>query len=130
MNRLSRIPIHPLLFASYPVLALYAVNVHEVTSAVIWRPLFISLAGALLLLAILFGVLRNLPRAALIASIGLLLFFTYGRLYDALKNTPLVDLNVVRHRYLLILFIALLLAGIWLSLRRLKIRGRPPPFST
>jgi hypothetical protein len=56
---MQKVPFYPLLFAVYPVLALYAYNVREVPGSIIWRPLFLSLAGAVLLYCIFKLVIRN-----------------------------------------------------------------------
>ncbi len=42
------VPLHPLLFAAYPALALLAYNLREVQPGVIWRPLAFSLASCFL----------------------------------------------------------------------------------
>jgi hypothetical protein len=120
MPHLSKVPFHPILFALFPTITLYAYNIHEVPGSVIWRPLLISLAGALLFLVLLRLLLRDWLKAALITSFLLLLFFTYGRVYDYLKTTPLASLNIVRHRYLAMLFIALLILAIWFTLKLIR----------
>jgi len=120
MHNLAKIPFHPLLFALFPTIALYAYNIHEVSSSVIWRPLLISLAGAILSLVVLRLLIRDWLKAALITSFVLLLFFTYGRVYDYLKTTPLATMNVVRHRYLIAIFTGLLFLAVWLMLKRIR----------
>ena len=120
MQHLSKIPFHPLLFAFFPTLALYAYNIHEVSSSVLWRPLAISLVAAALLLGILRLIFRDWHRAAFFASVLLIIFFSYGRIYDALNSTSLVDLNIVRHRYLVIVFLCLFILLAWLTLRYLR----------
>jgi len=120
MIRFSKIPFHTLLFALYPVLALFAVNIREVSNSVIWRPLFISLTGAILLLVVTRLILRDWLKASLITSFIIILFYTYGRLYEVLKTTPLAAMNVVRHRYLAVLFVVILALGSWLMIRTIR----------
>ncbi len=120
MTRLSKIPFHPFLFAVYPVVALYAVNIREVSSSVIWRPLLLSLVGMILLLVILGLMIRNWFKASLITSGCLFLFFTYGRVYNGLKTTPLVDLNIIRHRYLVVVFLVFLVLISWVILEKVR----------
>ena len=106
-----------MLLAVYPVLALYAVNIKEVLSSAIWRPLLLSIAVTILLFLILRIILGDWHKAALIASLILLVFFTYGRIYDYLRTTHLADINIVRHRYLALFFCILLALISWWILR-------------
>ncbi len=117
MKRLLNIPFHPLFFSIYPTLALYAVNIHEVSSFVIWRPLIIILIAASLLLLTSRLVLHNWQKASLVSSFIIMLFFSYGRLYELLKTTPLVEMNIVRHRYLVPIFMIIIITGGWLMMR-------------
>ena len=89
---------YPLLFAAFPILFLYAYNINETSASQIWLPLVISVAAALVLWAVLSIVLRSLSKAGLATAIFLLLFFSYGHLYDALGTWGRV---VPKHAYLL-----------------------------
>lgn len=120
MSHLQKIPYHSLLFAAYPVLALSAVNIHEIAPAIVWRPLAIILIATMILLCIMRLLLRDWNKASLITSLIVLLTFTYGRLYEFLKATPLVETGLARHRYLVLLFLALLATGTWLILKQIK----------
>ncbi len=111
MSRLQKFPFHPLLLATYPVLALLAINIHEVSISVVWRPLVVVLVATIILLVVFRLLLHEWHKAALITSFGLVLFFTYGHLYDLLKTTSLVETGFIRHRYLVILFLALWIAA-------------------
>src|SRR5262249_15513963 len=46
IGRLARAPIYPLLFAAYPILALFAQNAREVRAVELVLPLAGTLAGA------------------------------------------------------------------------------------
>jgi hypothetical protein len=120
MSRLQKFPFHSLLFAAYPVLALLAINIHEVAPAIVWRPLAIILVTTMSLLCILRLLVRDWDKASLITSLIVLLTFTYGRLYEFLKTTALVETGLARHRYLVLLFLALLASGTWLILKHIK----------
>ena len=75
---LSRVPIHPLLFAAYAVLYLYSVNLDAVLPVDAGAPLGRSLLGAAALL-IVFGLLfRDSRRGAVVASALVIAFFAYG----------------------------------------------------
>jgi hypothetical protein len=71
-------PIHPLLFAAYAVLFLFAENVAEVGLRDVVPPLGRSVIGAALALAVAGFLLRDLRRGAIVASALLAAFFGYG----------------------------------------------------
>ena len=94
--------VHPLLFAVFFVLAFYSANVTEAAFSEIWIPLFAALGFALLMLLIAFlliGLILKLQtppessqpyriwdikKAAIVASIIIVLNFTYGHILAAL----------------------------------------------
>lgn len=90
--------IHPILFALYPILFLYAHNLKEMAANQIFMVLGISL-GLALLAWFLFGLLlKNWAKAGLATSLLALLFFTYGHFYSLLER---VGGFVPGHGYLL-----------------------------
>jgi hypothetical protein len=110
---LKRIPIHPLLFIIFPVIALLGHNITEVPVNVIVRPLIIALAGMLVLFGAAYLALRDILKAGLVVTLFLALFFTYGQLYNFLKDTPPVVAGLLaRHRYVIILYTGLFILGL------------------
>jgi hypothetical protein len=90
-------PIHPLFFAAYPVLFLYAQNLREglTFGDAVW-PLVVCLVASLALLAVAAAAFRDLHKGALISSVLLLLFFSYGHVLDyAAGRTIFSDWNFV-----------------------------------
>jgi len=78
-RRLPRpLPVHPLLFAVYPVLFLYSQNVGEVAPGDVLAPLLVVLAGALGLLVVLSLLFRDPRRAAIVVSLLALGALSYG----------------------------------------------------
>jgi hypothetical protein len=77
-------PFHPLLFAAFPLLALYAKNAGEVPLQQLIRPLGLALAGTLGVWALFLLVMRNVRKAALTASAVVALFFSYGHILNLL----------------------------------------------
>jgi hypothetical protein len=76
------IAYHPLLFAGFPVLALFAANVREgVSVADVVPSLLVVLASTGLLLAAVAAAFRSLARAAIVISGCVVLFFSYGHLW-------------------------------------------------
>ena len=120
LQKLQALPLHPLFFAAYPVLALVGININEVEPTVLWRPLFVLLSAAVLLLALFGLVSREWHRAALLLSILLFLFFTYGHLYAYLKKIDINGFIPGRHRYMLPLWIGIGTLAAWWVLRKLR----------
>ena len=75
--------VHPLLFAMFPVLALYAHNVAEVSPSEIVLPTATVLGSTLLLLLLSGVILRDIRKAGIVLSILLALFFSYGHILTA-----------------------------------------------
>src|SRR5688572_9711109 len=115
---LQRIPIHPFLFAVYPILALLAINISEVDPSSGWRPLLLSMVTAGLLTLSLYAIFRDWRRAALLSAIVLILFYSYGHVYILLKGVEINGLYLFRHRMLLPLWIVLGVFLVWWVSRR------------
>lgn len=111
-------PFHPLLFTTYPILALLAANIIEVEIQVSIRALGISLFGTILILCLVRVICGSWRRAALIASFVALWFFSYGHVYQILRKVPLLGMYLGRHRYLVILYGVLFVLGLWLIFKR------------
>ncbi|HUG47470.1 MAG TPA: hypothetical protein VMP67_03555 [Candidatus Limnocylindria bacterium] len=77
---LPPLALHPLLFAAYAVLFLYAENIQLVSTSEVLAPLFWSVAAAGVLLVVASLLLRDVRRGALLASGLLIVFFGYGHL--------------------------------------------------
>lgn len=119
-NQGVRIPVlHPLLLAAYPVLALLSHNIEEVQTKVAWRPLLISIAIAMILFVLLRLVFRSKHSAGLATSVILLLFFSYGHVYEIFEGQKFLGLTLGRHRYLVICYLLLLVGSlVWISLKQ------------
>lgn len=116
INRLRQWALHPLLFAVYPVLALLASNISQVKPSAAVRPLGLSIAAAFVLWGLLFLFLRDVRRSALLVTWWLMLFFTYGHVYNFLEQNSALG----RHRLLLPIWIFLAVAGSWWLIKKIK----------
>ena len=118
LSWLQRFPLHPFLFAIYPVLALLAFNISEVDYSSGFRPLVLSILVAGLLILIFYLAYRDWRRTALISTILLILFFSYGHIYILLKGVEVGGFYLFRHRTLVPIWIILTALAIWWVSRR------------
>ena len=103
--------IHPFLFAIFPVIFVYANNIHYLPIVEIVIPLGISLGIAIVLWLVLSFPLDK-KKSGFIVSIALVLFFTYGHLYVFLNYDSGIESELTRHRYLLPLYVGLFIIGV------------------
>lgn len=80
------IPIHPFLFAIYPVLFLYAQNMDLTPLTEALRPMALVAGIAIPLFVVLWAVLKDGARAGLLVTLTALLFFSYGHFVDVLEG--------------------------------------------
>jgi hypothetical protein len=113
-----KFPFYPWLLALYPALALLAHNVAEVQVSAALRPLLASLLLVTVIFLVFLLILRDAGKSALCAALCLLLFFSYGHVYQALRGLS-GDALLGRHRYLAPLYFGLLILGMW-GIRQLK----------
>lgn len=120
MKRLETLVLHPFLFAAFPVLSLYSVNLEEAPPSRITTPLILSLGGTGLVLGIAWLLLRSVGRAGLIASIAVFVIFAYGAAHAALSGATLGGLIWGRHLVLIPAWFALGVGASLLALRAHK----------
>ncbi len=119
---MRRLPVHPLLFATFPVLFLFVQNAERVRLGKVTSSLLVVLVctTAVTLLAAL--VLRDVRRGALVGSGFAILSLSYGHVYTAVQDKAIVGLVVGRDMFLLPLW-ALLGIGVLVFARRLRSVG-------
>jgi len=115
MKRIQNIEFYPFLFAVYPTLALLGHNIEEIKPVVAVRAFLITL----LVIAICFGVLawllKDRSKAAVVSTLGALLFFSYGHVYNGVKQISTVATLLGRHRILAPVWLVLFVLGvIWI----------------
>ncbi|GMR11349.1 MAG: hypothetical protein BMS9Abin28_2179 [Anaerolineae bacterium] len=119
MTRLiERVPVYVLWLALLPVVTLLASNLGQVRPTIGYRALALSALLALILLVLFRLILGDWSRAGLLTSLGLLLFFSYGHVYNALRSVELAGTTLGRHRFLLPAWMVLGAVGAWLIWKR------------
>jgi len=78
--------IHPFLFAIFPIIALFSVNVNSVFPKEIVFPLFLVIIVTFLIWIVLGFLLKSRIKSGFIVSISLILFFSYGHIYILLDE--------------------------------------------
>jgi len=101
----KNIVIHPFLFGLFPVLFLYSHNIGQLKFSETLLPSAITLVFTTVILTVLWlSLRRNIKKAGVITSIILILFFSYGHVYELIKEIKIGNFLIGRHRYLMILF--------------------------
>ena len=82
----NTLPIHPLLFAAFPLLAYFAHNIGKIPVQEIFRPLAMAMLGTVVAWLCFLLMTRQVRKAAFAASIVVLLFFSYGHIMSLLPQ--------------------------------------------
>jgi len=101
---------HPALFAVAAILSLYAHNQEQLAAKNIIMPLVFALTAAMALFFLLKLIIRDSGKAALIASLAVFLFFSYGSIYAPFESFAVNGVIVGRIRYFLPLYLGLFFA--------------------
>jgi hypothetical protein len=117
MKKVTSLKVYPFLLAVYPLLALWNHNVTFVDFESVFRSLVVTLLATFLMWLVFRLLLRDGRKAGLLATIGVLLFFSYGHVFLFLKSQ---FEGLFHHRYLLSVFGGVLLLAAWLVTKRLK----------
>ncbi len=116
---------HPVLFAAVPIVSLAAHNAQEISPLAGTRALLILVVGTLLALLVLQRWIGDKQRCAMLCSLFILLFFSYGHVYYGLVTQSSFNLfsrlGLIGNHWLLgsvwILLFAVIVFGILRSQR-------------
>ena len=115
---LRQIPAHTFFITAYQIVSLLAFNIDQIYAQNALKPLLISLIAMVIVLFVLRILTKNWQLAGVLASLLVIWFFLYGRLYTPLKSVSIFGFVLGRHRYLLIVWSGLILAvAFWLTKR-------------
>jgi hypothetical protein len=113
--------IHPFLFGLFPILFLYSYNIAELPFTEILLPSAIVLGFTVVVFILLWLILkRDGKKSGMIASCFLILFFSYGRIYDLIQGAAIGTFIIGRHRYLMILWAVLFVLAVYFTIRTRK----------
>jgi hypothetical protein len=120
MKNTKPFPFHILLIGVYPILALFALNIQEITAISGLRALILSAAFAMILFLVYKLIQGDWHKAGLSASLTVILFFSYGHIYQAIRGSGDLGNTLGRHRYLLPVLAAFFIAGLYWIARKMK----------
>ena len=104
MNIKRKIIIHPFLFAIFPVLFLFSHNIDQASFFDTLLPSAISFGFTIMLVSFLSFILRDVNKAGIISTLFLILFFSYGHIYNLKLTWHIGQFFIGRHRYLMIVW--------------------------
>lgn len=113
----SRSKIYPFLAAIYPILTLWNQNILFVDFSSVFRSLIVSVIAAAFVWLSFRLLLKDWQKAGLMATLSILLFFSYGHVYLFVGEQWA---GLAHHRYILGFYVGLLLLGCWLIVRKIK----------
>ena len=119
-DRLSAFPWHSLLVALYAPVGLGAHNIGQIPLGFIPRAVIFSGLLAIILLFAGWFFLRNWQVAGIVATIILILFLSYGHLYNFLEGLEIGGFFIGRHRYLAAAWLVVACVGIWWATRKAR----------
>jgi hypothetical protein len=102
---------HPFLIALFPILMLYSKNLHTIDCSETFLPIALSLVATILAWSTLRALRLDGPRASLIVSAGLLLFFSFGPGVRVLDRLGIASSRLGRE-WLALAFESLGMAGV------------------
>lgn len=114
---LSKFYFFPFLFGLYPVLALIAHNSAEMDLIDGFRSLIGSVLFVLVINTILLILTKNSIKSALLTTISLLLFYSYGHINLVSRSWSILEYSIGRHRTLLSLYVFIFILMTWLIIR-------------
>jgi len=110
----------PFLFATYPMLFLYAHNMEWVQPVDLVKPFMISMMLAIIVVLTAWLLVRDRIKTEIMASVVLIVFFYYGHLYTILRGKAVVGFVLGRTIVLYPLFCLFLLIAVVLVVRTKK----------
>ncbi len=104
-NFTKSIVFHPFLFAIFPIIATYSINMQELLPIHILQPLLIILVFTTIIFFIVKIIFKEWSKVGIIVSLIISLTFSYGHIYSQIGGFTLGDFIIGRHVFLIIPYI-------------------------
>ena len=112
------------MFAIFPVFFIYSQNIHLLPLQELIFPLLLLVGFALSFWAISTFITKNSIKSGLFVSLFLVIFFSYGHIYNLLSGISVNEFELDRHRFILVpFFVAMILGIIFLIKTRRKLNN-------
>ncbi len=118
ISKLIKFPFYPIFFSLFPVLTMFSGNVTETEKWMVLRPIIVSMLIAGLILGISYGIFRSINKAAVFTLVSLVIFFTYGQIYNLDTASSAILSAILRHRYMIAFSLVVLVVTAILLFRR------------
>tara|TARA_B110000495_G_C23034398_1_gene617195 strand:- start:1845 stop:3362 length:1518 start_codon:yes stop_codon:yes gene_type:complete len=105
-------PFHPFLFGIFPPLMLFTNNISAISAEQLIVPIGIILGTVIIFFLSLKPFIKNSLKIGLIVSLALILFFSYGHVFDIIDNQFTNFPNFEKHGILLVVFLIIMLIGL------------------
>lgn len=116
-------PLHPFLFAIFPILSLYENSIRFVSENELIIPLIVVLTITGIFFIVLKKLFKNNYKSELITSILILFGLFYGTLYFFIDDFTLNGIDIGKHRYLLLIcFILISIIFYWIIKKQNDLR--------
>ena len=100
------------MFAIFPVIFIYSQNIHLLPFQELVFPLLFLIGSSILIWFISKLITKNSTKSGLFVSLFFVTFFSYGHIYNLLSGATILDIDLGRHRFLLIPFFAAIILGV------------------
>ena len=114
------IVIHPFFIGIFFVLFIYSHNVFVIPAQELFFPLLLIISITFVSFFIGNKFLKNSKKSGLIISLYLILFFSFGHIYNIIHGLSLGDFEIGRYRYLVIPYIVVFFFGTYYLLKSRK----------
>lgn len=109
--------LHPFFFALYPIIELRNYNITYVDTAALLRPILLALVSTSVLWIVLRLFTGEWNKSGIITTLGTIAFFSYGHVFIEIES---LSGEMIRHRYLILIYAVLFSAAGWLIIRKVK----------
>ena len=122
MQMKTRPEVHPILFSIAPALLFVSHNIEQTSPKDAAGVLGVSVLGTFLLWALLVCFLSDRKKVGMVVSVCLVLFFSFGHVYDALRYNSTIPIlgQLARPRYMLLLWTSLFILFSYLIINILQ----------
>jgi len=111
INFAKSIVFHPFLFAIFPVISTYSINMQELLPIHLLQPLLIILVFTTIIFFITKIIFKKWSKVGVVVSLIISLIFSYGHIYSQISGLTLGDFLIGRHVFLIIPYIIVFFSG-------------------